>query len=149
MSYLFGTQGIGFWNSCMKQNVLSLCLLASPRELPRRKSPAERLVWIPTALPEHCEAVIPGKSCSLGGSGTRTSCWEGRGRKWAQNTNICTSSLLDSVFAGGNSKAGAGMGLWGQQEQSSSGEGTEGRRGTGVNLKKTCKGTAAHWHSSG
>lgn len=55
MSYLFGTRGTAFWKSCVKQNVLSLCLPASPREFPRRSSPAKRLVWIPTVLPEHCD----------------------------------------------------------------------------------------------
>lgn len=66
MSYLFGTWGITFWKSGVKPNVLSLCLPASPREFPRRNSPAKRLAWIPTVPAEHCGAGIPGNGAAWG-----------------------------------------------------------------------------------
>lgn len=52
--------------------------------------------------------------------------------KTAAHPSCCIP--VHAVFAGGHSKAGKG--LWGQQEHSSSGEGTEGSRGTAVNLRK-------------
>lgn len=130
----------------MKQNVFSLpaCLSygASQEEQPRRKVSLDC-----TVLPEHCEAVIPGKWCSLRSSGTRAACWGGRGRKWAQNTNSCTSILLHREFAA-KQEQGKGSGgsrdtaaqVQGQREErdrSELGEDLERHKGHGGTIKSS------------